>query len=60
MNPNAATRGAATARPHATVAPTRGLYVGSTLAPHWLDRITVGDLGYRSKAEITAMVEGAR
>ncbi|HPY26136.1 MAG TPA: transporter, partial [Mycobacterium sp.] len=32
------------------VAPTRGLYVGSTVAPDWLERISVGDLGYRCKA----------
>jgi hypothetical protein len=42
----------------ATVAPTRGLYVGSTLAPSWEDRIAVGDLGYRSKATLTRYPEG--
>ncbi len=42
----------------AIVAPTRGLYVGSTLAPSWLDRIAVGDLGYRSKAVLTRYPEG--
>lgn len=26
----------------AVLAPTRGLYVGSTIAPDWLERITVG------------------
>ena len=31
----------------------RGLYVGCTLSPAWNDRITVGDLGYRSKAVLT-------
>lgn len=31
----------------------RGLYVGSTLAPEWNERITSGDLGYRSKAVLT-------
>lgn len=42
----------------AVVAPTKGLYVGSTLAPRWLDRIAAGDLGYRSKAVITRYPEG--
>ncbi|KAA0111928.1 transporter [Mycolicibacterium sp. P1-5] len=42
----------------ATVAPTRGLYVGSTLAPNWLERIAAGDLGYRSKAVLTRYSEG--
>ena len=37
----------------ATITPTRGLYVGSTLAPNWLERVAVGDLGYRSKAVLT-------
>ena len=31
----------------------RGLYVGCTLSPALNDRITVGDLGYRSKAVLT-------
>ncbi|MCX2930303.1 transporter [Mycobacterium sp. CVI_P3] len=42
----------------ATVAPTRGLYVGSTLAPNWLERIAAGDLGFRSKAVLTRYPEG--
>lgn len=42
----------------AVVAPTRGLYIGSTLAPDWLDRITAGDLGYRCKAVLTRYPEG--
>ena len=37
---------------------TKGLYVGSTLAPSWLDRIAVGDLGYRTKAVLTRYPEG--
>ena len=37
---------------------TKGLYVGSTLAPAWNDRIAVGDLGYRSKAVLTRYPEG--
>jgi hypothetical protein len=37
---------------------TRGLYVGSTVAPAWNERITAGDLGYRSKAVLTRYPEG--
>jgi hypothetical protein len=37
---------------------TRGLYVGSTLAPAWNERIAAGDLGYRSKAVLTRYPEG--
>ena len=36
----------------------KGLYVGSTLAPSWLDRIAVGDLGYRANAVLTRYPEG--
>ncbi len=42
----------------AVVAPTRGLYVGSTIAPDWLERVTAGDLGYRCKAVLTRYPEG--
>lgn len=42
----------------ALVAPTRGLYVGSAIAPNWLERITVGDLGYRCTAVLTRYPEG--
>jgi hypothetical protein len=42
----------------AVVAPTRGMYVGSTLTPSWHDRVAVGDLGYRSKAVLTRYPEG--
>ncbi|MBJ8337420.1 transporter [Antrihabitans sp. YC3-6] len=38
--------------------PTTGLYVGSTIAPSWQDRIAVGDLGFRSTAEITRFENG--
>ncbi len=38
--------------------PMRGLYVGSTLAPSWLDRVAFGDLGYRAKAVLTRYPEG--
>jgi hypothetical protein len=37
---------------------TKGLYVGSTLAPHWNDRVAVGDLGFRTKAVLTRYPEG--
>ncbi|GAY18502.1 transporter [Mycobacterium sp. shizuoka-1] len=42
----------------AVIAPTRGLYVGSTLAGRWLERIAAGDLGYRCKAVLTRYPEG--
>jgi hypothetical protein len=42
----------------AIVAPTRGMYVGCTIAPDWLDRVTVGDLGYRCKAVLTRYPKG--
>ncbi|MBU3750162.1 MAG: transporter [Mycobacterium sp.] len=42
----------------AVIAPTRGLYLGSTIAPDWLERVNVGDLGYRCKAVLTRYPEG--
>ena len=42
----------------AIVGATKGLYVGSTLAPSWQDRIAVGDLGFRCKAVLTRYPEG--
>lgn len=42
----------------ALIAPTRGLYVGSTFAPNWLERVNAGDLGYRCKAVLTRYPEG--
>lgn len=42
----------------AVVPPLKGLYVGSTFAPNWHDRIVVGDLGYRTKAVLTRYPEG--
>ena len=45
----------------AIIAPTRGLYLGCTLAgsaPSWLERVNVGDLGYRCKAVLTRYPEG--
>ncbi len=38
--------------------PTTGLYLGSTLAPSWIQRITVGDLGFRATAELTRFERG--
>ncbi|MBB5915815.1 hypothetical protein BJY24_004727 [Nocardia transvalensis] len=38
--------------------PTTGMYLGSTLAPSWIQRITVGDLGFRSTAELTRFERG--
>jgi hypothetical protein len=40
------------------VPPTKGLYVGSTLVPHWNDRVAAGDLGFRAKAVLTRYPEG--
>lgn len=51
----------------ALIPPTRGLYVGCTLADSgapreasssWLERVNVGDLGYRCKAVLTRYPEG--
>jgi hypothetical protein len=42
----------------ALIGATKGLYVGSTLSPSWLDRVAVGDLGYQAKAVITKFPEG--
>ncbi|HEX2213675.1 MAG TPA: transporter [Mycobacterium sp.] len=42
----------------AIIPATKGLYVGSTLAPYWNDRVAVGDLGFRTKAVLTRYPEG--
>ncbi|ANI39735.1 hypothetical protein [Mycolicibacterium vaccae] len=42
----------------ALVPATKGLYIGSTLAPHWNDRVAAGDLGFRAKAVLTRYPEG--
>lgn len=42
----------------AVIAPARGLYVGSTVAPNWLERVNAGDLGYRCNAVLTRYPEG--
>ncbi|MGV0742565.1 PH-like domain-containing protein [Mycolicibacterium sp. XJ870] len=41
-----------------TVGATKGLYVGSTLVPHWNDKVAAGDLGFRAKAVLTRYPEG--
>ncbi|MGN2637252.1 PH-like domain-containing protein [Nocardia takedensis] len=38
--------------------PTTGVYLGSTIAPSWQDRIAVGDLGFRATAELTRFERG--
>ncbi len=38
--------------------PDTGLYVGSTLAPSWQDRIAVGDFGDRASASVTGHPAG--
>ncbi|MGV9711175.1 PH-like domain-containing protein [Gordonia sp. NPDC003424] len=38
--------------------PDTGLYVGSTLAPSWQDRIAVGDFGDRAAAAMSAYPDG--
>ncbi len=35
------------------IEPSSGLYVGSTIAPSWQDRIAVGDIGHRATAELS-------
>ncbi|MFW0794597.1 transporter [Gordonia sp. CPCC 205515] len=41
-----------------TIGPDTGLYVGSTLAPSWQDRIAVGDFGDRAAAAMSAYSDG--
>src|SRR5271154_3380800 len=38
--------------------PTTGLYVGSTIAPSWQDRIAVGDIGFRATGELSRYERG--
>lgn len=38
--------------------PATGLYVGSTVAGNWQDRIAVGDVGHRAAAELTLHADG--
>ncbi len=37
---------------------TKGLYVGSTLVPHWNDRVAAADLGFRAEAVLSRYPEG--
>ncbi|MGB3770295.1 MAG: transporter [Rhodococcus sp. (in: high G+C Gram-positive bacteria)] len=41
-----------------TVTACTGLYVGSTLAPSWQNRIAVGDIGYRATGTLTRFERG--
>lgn len=40
------------------LAPATGLYVGSTLAPSWINRVAVGDVGARAAATVSAYEAG--
>ena len=40
------------------IEPSTGLYVGSTIAPSWQDRIAVGDIGHRAIAELSRHERG--
>ncbi|MFD0927751.1 PH-like domain-containing protein [Williamsia deligens] len=42
----------------AQVGPHTGLYLGSTIAPSWQDRVAVGDYGDRASAEMSLHPEG--
>ena len=42
----------------AAITTLRGIYVGCTLGTQWTERITAGDLGYRSKAVLSRYPEG--
>ncbi|WP_019204303.1 hypothetical protein [Tsukamurella sp. 1534] len=38
--------------------PVSGVYVGSTIAPHWQDRVAVGDWGYRATVNLSRYADG--
>ncbi|MFC4602693.1 transporter [Rhodococcus kronopolitis] len=40
------------------IAPSSGLYVGSTMAPSWQDRIAVGDIGHRATCDLSRYEKG--
>lgn len=42
----------------AQLGPTTGLYVGSTIAGDWQDRVAVGDIGFRATGELTLHADG--
>ncbi|SIR87650.1 PH-like domain-containing protein [Williamsia sterculiae] len=44
--------------PAPLVGPDTGLYVGSTIAPSWQDRVAVGDYGDRASAELSRYPQG--
>lgn len=41
-----------------TVPTATGLYLGTTIAPNWQDRIAIGDIGYRAAGTVTAYPTG--
>lgn len=41
-----------------TVLPVTGLYVGSTIAPSWQNRIAVGDIGHRATGTLSGHTTG--
>lgn len=38
--------------------PVSGVYVGSTVAPHWQDRVAVGDWGFRAAVNLSRYADG--
>ncbi|MFC9788369.1 transporter [Rhodococcus sp. NPDC127528] len=40
------------------IEPSSGLYVGSTVAPSWQDRIAVGDIGFRATGDLSRYERG--
>lgn len=40
--------------------PTTGLYVGSTIAGDWQDRVAVGDVGFRAAGALTLHADGVQ
>ncbi|KXO89473.1 transporter [Tsukamurella pseudospumae] len=38
--------------------PVSGVYVGSTVAPHWQDRVAVGDWGFRATVNLSRYADG--
>ncbi|MBP2472887.1 hypothetical protein JOF53_001759 [Crossiella equi] len=38
--------------------PETGVYLGTTLAENWVDRVKVGDIGHRAEATITLLPQG--
>jgi hypothetical protein len=40
------------------IPPMKGMYVGSTVVPHWNDKVAAGSLGFRAKAVLTRYPEG--